>query len=51
MQKAKRKSVSKPEVVVTQSGDSSFDKIQDKFLKQAESLYKKKINKIIEEAL
>jgi len=42
---------SKPEVVVTQSGDSSFDKIQDKFLRQAESLYKKKINKIIEEAL
>lgn len=42
---------SKPEVVVTQIGDSSFDKIQDKFLKQAESLYQKNINKILEEAL
>jgi len=42
---------SKPEVVVTQSGDSSFDKLQDKFLKQAESLYQKNINKILEEAL
>jgi uncharacterized hydrophobic protein (TIGR00271 family) len=42
---------SKPEVVVTQSGDLSFDKIQDKLLKQAESLYQKKIDKIIKEAL
>jgi hypothetical protein len=38
-------------VVVTQSGDLSFDKIQDKLLKQAESLYQKKIDKIIKEAL
>jgi hypothetical protein len=42
---------SKPEVVLTQSGDSSFDKLQDKFLKQTETLYQKKINKIIEESL
>jgi uncharacterized hydrophobic protein (TIGR00271 family) len=42
---------SKPEVVLSQSGDSSFDKLQDKFLKQAESLYQKKINKMIEESL
>jgi len=42
---------SKPEVVLTQSGDSSFDKLQEKFLKQSESLYQKKINKMIEESL
>jgi len=42
---------SKPEVVLTQSGDSSFDKLQDKFLKQAKSLYQNELNKIVEEAL
>ncbi len=42
---------SKPEVVLTQSGYSSFDKLQDKFLKQAESLYQKEMNKTLEEAL
>jgi hypothetical protein len=42
---------SKPEVVLTQSGFTSFDKLQDKFLKQAGSLYDKEIDKIIEEAL
>ena len=42
---------SKPEVVLTQSGYTSFDKLQDKFLQQAESIYNKEIKKIIEESL
>jgi len=42
---------SKPEVVLTQSGDSSFDQLQDKFLKELDSLYQGKINKILEESL
>ena len=42
---------SKPEVVLTQSGFTSFDKLQDKFLKKMGSIYKKEIDKIIKEAL
>ncbi|MBT8368758.1 MAG: hypothetical protein KJP23_29030, partial [Deltaproteobacteria bacterium] len=42
---------SKPEVVITQNGFTSFDKLQDKFLKQVGSIYKKEIDKIIEEGL
>ena len=42
---------SKPEVVLTQSGFTSFDKLQDKFLKEMGSVYKKEIDKIIKEAL
>ena len=42
---------SRPEVVLTQNGFTSFDKLQDKFLKQAGSVYQKEIDKIIEEAL
>jgi hypothetical protein len=42
---------SKPEVVLTQSGFTSFDKLKDKFLKQAGSVYKKEIAEIIKEAL
>lgn len=42
---------SKPEVVLTESGFTSFDKLQDKFLKEMGSVYKKKIDEIIKEAL
>ena len=42
---------SKPEVVLTQNGDSSFDELQDKFLKQMESLYQGKIKKMLDESL
>jgi hypothetical protein len=42
---------SKPEVVLTQSGFTSFDKLQDKFLKEMGSAYKREIAKIIKEAL
>ena len=42
---------SKPEVVLTQSGYTSFDQLQEKFLKQIGSVYKREIDKIIEEAL
>jgi archaellin len=42
---------SKPEVVLTQDGFTSFDKLQDRFLKQVGSVYKKEIDKIIEDAL
>jgi len=42
---------SKPEVVLTQNGFTSFDKLQDQFLNQVGSVYKKEIDKIIEEAL
>ena len=42
---------SRPEVVLTQSGYTSFNKLQDKFLKQVGSIYKTEIDKIIEEAL
>jgi uncharacterized hydrophobic protein (TIGR00271 family) len=42
---------SKPEVVLTQSGFTSFDKLQDKFLKQAGSVYKNELDKIIKEGL
>jgi hypothetical protein len=42
---------SKPEVVLTESGFTSFDKLQDKFLKEMGSVYKEEIDEIIEEAL
>jgi uncharacterized hydrophobic protein (TIGR00271 family) len=42
---------SKPEVVLTESGFTSFDKLQDKFLKEMGSVYKKEIDEIIKEAL
>jgi hypothetical protein len=42
---------SKPETVLTQGGYTSFDKLQDKFLKQMGSVYKEEINKIIEDTL
>ncbi len=42
---------SKPEVVLTQSGYTSFDKLQDKFLKEMGSVYKEEINEIIKDAL
>ena len=42
---------SKPEVVLTESGFTSFDKLQDKFLKEMGSVYKKEIDKIIKEGL
>ena len=42
---------SKPEVVLTQDGYTSFDQLQKKFLKQVGSVYKKEIDKMIEEAL
>jgi uncharacterized hydrophobic protein (TIGR00271 family) len=41
---------SKPEVVLTQNGDWSFEKLQEKFLKEMDSLYQGKINKILEES-
>jgi hypothetical protein len=42
---------SKPEVVLTESGFTSFDKLQEKFLKEMGSVYKKEIDKIIKEGL
>ena len=42
---------SKPEVVLTESGFTSFDKLQDKFFKEMGSVYKKEIDIIIKEAL
>lgn len=42
---------SKPEVVLTQSGYTSFDQLQKTFLKQAESRSQKELGKIIEEGL
>ncbi|MGW8325103.1 MAG: TIGR00341 family protein, partial [Desulfobacterales bacterium] len=43
--------LSKPEVVLTPSGNLSFDKLQEKFSKQGESLYQETQNKIVEDAL
>jgi len=43
--------LSKPEVVLTPSGYLSFDKLQEKFSKQGESLYQETQNKIVEDAL
>jgi len=42
---------SKPEVVLTQDGFTSFEKLQKTFLKQAESRSQKEMGKIIEEGL
>lgn len=42
---------SKPEVVLTQRGDSSFTKLQEKFLKDLDALYPGKMRKILEETL
>ena len=42
---------SKPEVVITQSGDSSFRKLQDKFSRQLDSLYQGNIKKLLEEGI
>ena len=42
---------SRPEVVLTKSGYTSFNKLQDKFLKEAESLYKEELTNLIEGAL
>ena len=43
--------LSKPEVVLTPTGYSSFDKLLEKFSKQTESLYQETHNKIVEDAL
>jgi hypothetical protein len=42
---------STPEVVLTQSGFTSFAKLQDKFTRQFGDEYKKELAKIIEEGL
>lgn len=42
---------SKPEVVVTEKGYTSFEELQDNFLKQAESLYPTIKKKVADEAL
>jgi len=42
---------SSPEVVLTKSGYTSFNKLQEKFLKEAESIYKDELTNLIEGAL
>ena len=42
---------SRPEVVVTEDGYTSFDALQRKLLQQTEELYQKEIKAIVEEAL
>jgi hypothetical protein len=42
---------SRPEVVLTKNGTTSFNKLQDKFLTQAESLYDSELNTLLEGAL
>ena len=42
---------SRPEVVVTEDGFTSFDALQRKLLKQTEALYHEEIQKIVEESL
>ena len=42
---------SRPEVVLTENGYTSFRKLQDKFLEQAESLYEKEMKNLLEGAL
>jgi len=42
---------SSPEVVLTKSGYTSFNKLQDKFMKEAESIYKEELTNLIEGAL
>lgn len=42
---------SKPEVVVTEEGYSSFEALREVFLERTETLHRKRIRKLIEEAL
>jgi uncharacterized hydrophobic protein (TIGR00271 family) len=42
---------SKPEVVLTEKGFTSFDKLQEMFFKQSEILYQKQINQSLNEGL
>ena len=42
---------SRPEVVVTEDGYTSFDALKKKLLKQTETLYQKEITEIVEEGL
>ncbi len=41
----------KPEVVVTEDGYTSFDRLNNQFLQEAETIYQKEIDMILEEAL
>lgn len=40
-----------PEVVVTEDGYSSFDKLKSEFLKQTETIYKEELDKVVKEGL